>query len=65
MRMTNDKCFYFDSFGKEIINENIKHFANIYKNVIYSERCIQDIQSVKCGGFCRAFINNIDCIKND
>ena len=64
MKMTNDKCFYFDSFGKEIINENIKHFANIYENVIYSKRCIQDIQSVKCGEFCIAFVNNVDSIKN-
>ena len=23
MRMTNNECFYFDSFGVEIINENI------------------------------------------
>ena len=42
MKMTNDKCFYFDSFGVEIINENIKKFAKIYKNVIYSARCIQN-----------------------
>ena len=24
MRMTNNECFYFDSYGLEIINENIK-----------------------------------------
>jgi len=67
MRMTRDKCFYFDSFGLEIINENIKNFAKIYKKVIYSTRCIQNIESVKCGEFCIAFINNVhslDTYKN-
>ena len=64
MRMTKDNCFYFDSFGLEIINENIKNFAKIYKKVIYSERCIQTIQSEKCGEFCVAFVNNIDCVES-
>ena len=64
MRMTKDKCFYFDSFGMEIINENIKNFAKIYKKVIYSERCIQNIQSEKCGEFCVAFINNVNCVES-
>ena len=64
MKMTNDKCFYFDSFGVEIINENIKKFAKIYKNVIYSARCIQNIESEKCGEFCVAFINNVNCVES-
>ena len=63
MRMTNDKCFYFDSFGVEIINENIKNFTKIYKKVIYSERCIQNIKSEKCGEFCVAFVNNVHCVE--
>jgi len=62
MRMTKDNCFYFDSFGLEIINENIKNFAKIYKKVIYSERCIQNIQSKKCGEFCVAFVNIVNCV---
>jgi len=40
MGMTNTECFYFDSFCVEIINENIKKFAKIYKKVIYSTECI-------------------------
>ena len=35
MRMTDYECFYFDSFGVEIINENIKKFSKIYKKAIY------------------------------
>ena len=64
MKMTNDKCFYLDSFGVEIINENIKKFAKIYKNVIYSARCIQNIESEKYGEFCVAFINNVNCVES-
>jgi len=64
MRMTNNECFYFDSFGVEIINENIKKFAKIYKKAIYSVRCIQNIDSEKCGEFCVAFINNVHCIES-
>ena len=60
--MTKDKCFYFDSFGLEIINENIKNFAKIYKKVIYSERCIQNIQSEQGGEFCVAFVNIVNCV---
>ena len=30
MKMTKDKCFYFDSFSLEIINENIKKIAKIF-----------------------------------
>ena len=63
MRMTEEKCFYFDSFGLEILDENIKKIARIYNNVIYSERCIQNIQSEKCGEFCVAFVNNVHCVE--
>ena len=61
--MTEEKCFYFDSFGLKILDENIKKFARIYNNVIYSERCIQNIQSEKCGEFCVAFVNNVHCVE--
>ena len=64
MRMTNNECFYFDSFGVEITNENIKKFAKIYKKVIYSTECIQDIESRKSGEFCIAFIKNVHCLES-
>ena len=34
MRMTGATCFYFDSFSIPIINDDVKCFANKYKNVI-------------------------------
>ena len=60
--MTKNKCFYFDSFGVPIINNEIKIFAKEYNEVIYSNKCVQDITSVKCGEFCIAFINNVDSV---
>ena len=62
MRMTINKCFYFDSFGVPIQDKDIKQFAKEYDEVIYSNICIQDLTSVKCGEFCIAFINNVNSI---
>ena len=64
IKMINNECFYFDSFGVGIVNENIKEFVKIYKNVIYSTRCIQNIESDKCGEFCVAFIKNVKCVES-
>ena len=49
VRMKKFICFYFDSFGVEIVDENIKQFVCRYDKVLYSNICIQDIRSVKCG----------------
>ena len=56
VKMTKNKCFYFDSFGVNIVEENIKQFVCRYDKVLYSNICIQDIRSLKCGEFCIAFI---------
>ena len=64
IKMINNECFYFDSFGVGIVNENIKEFVKIYKTVIYSTRCIQNIESDKCGEFCVAFIKNVKCVES-
>ena len=53
------RFFYFDSFGLPIINENILHYLHKYRKVMYSDNCIQDINSEKCGKFCIAFIKNV------
>ena len=47
IKMTKHSCFYFDSFGLEILDENIKKFASNYSEVIYSNHCIQDYRSEK------------------
>ena len=62
MKMTKHNCFYFDSFWLEIIEEKLKMFASDYDKVIYSNRCIQDFRSEKCGQFCIAFLNNVKTI---
>ena len=54
--------FYFDSFGVQIVDENIKQFVSTYDKVLYSNICIQDIRSEKCGEFCIAFINNVKSV---
>ena len=62
IKMTKHDCFYFDSFGLKIIEENIKKFASNYDKVIYSNRCIQDFRSEKCGQFCIAFLKNVKTV---
>ena len=54
VKMTKYNCFYFYSFGVVIVDENIKLFVSRYDKVLYSNICIQDIRSVKCGEFCLA-----------
>ena len=63
VKMTKYNCFYFDSFGVGIVDENIKQFVCRYDKVLYSNICIQDIRSAKCGEFCIAFINYVNKIR--
>ena len=42
MKRTKHNCFYFDSFGLEILDENINKFASNYYKVIYSNCFIQE-----------------------
>ena len=58
------RCFYFDSCGLPIINENILHYLHKYRKVMYSDNCIQDINSEKCGKFCIAFIKYVQSKKS-
>ena len=50
------KCFYFDSFGVPILNDDILQFLQDYYKVTYSDVCIQSVNSEKCGKFCIAFV---------
>ena len=62
--LQKERCFYFDSFGLPIMNKNILHFLQKYKKVMYSDICIQDINSVKCGKFCIGFIKYVNSKKS-
>ena len=53
------KCFYFDSFGVPILNDDILQFLQDYYKVTYSDVCIQSVNSEKCGKFCIGFINYV------
>ena len=52
-------CFYFDSFGLPIVDSVIVKYLRRYTKVTFSNTCIQDITSNKCGQFCIAFIQNV------
>merc|ERR1711954_300928 len=52
----------FLRFGLKIIEENIEKFASNYDKVIYSNPCIQDFRSEKCGHFCIAFLKNVKTV---
>ena len=42
MIITNKECFYFDSFGLPVLNQEImKWLPKKYKSLIYSNICIQ------------------------
>ena len=53
------KCFYFDSFGVPILNDDILQFLQDYYKVTYSDVCIQSVNSEKCGKFCIAFVKAV------
>ena len=58
--LEKDKCFYFDSFGLPIVEDYILKFIEQHYNVVtYSDVCIQDIKSNKCGKFCILFVQHV------
>ena len=59
--LEKNKCFYFDSFGLPIVEEYILKFLEPhYKTVTYSDVCIQDIGSHKCGEFSILFVKHVN-----
>ena len=49
-------CFYFDSFGLGILDQDIQNFIERkYKRYTYNQKCIQHFESKKCGEFCIGF----------
>ena len=53
------KCFYFDSFGVPILNDDILQFLQDYYKVTYSDVCIKSVNSEKCGRFFIAFVKTV------
>ena len=49
-------CFYFDSFGLDILDHHIQDFIERkYKRYTANQKCIQHFESKKCGEFCIGF----------
>lgn len=62
--LTKKHCFYFDSFGLPIVNQNILQYLNPYYDIVrYSDVCIQHIGSDKCGEFCIVFVTQVESKK--
>ena len=62
--MCENKCFYFDSFGVESIDEEILKFVQFkYKELFINIKVVQDVSSSNCGKFCIAFIKNVNSEK--
>lgn len=62
--LTPKKCFYFDSFGVGILENNINKFIERkYKTYIHSIKEIQAIESEKCGEFCMGFVLQVKNVK--
>ena len=55
-----DECLYFDPFGVSIVeNEIYDYIKSRYKSSSYSNTCIQDMKSKKCGAFCVSYILSV------
>ena len=59
--LTEKKCYYFDSFGWPIMEENIlRYLESHYEKINYSETSVQDITSTYCGAYCVCFLLSVN-----
>ena len=59
-----ENCFYFDSFGIEIVDGQVLEFIKkCYKQYTFNSVCIQHYKSKKCGEFCIAFLKLVNSKK--
>ena len=65
LRLLKTYCLYFDSFGVEIVDQEILSFIKRkYQKYTFNNKCIQYYSSENCGKFCIAFIKMVKN-KND
>ena len=64
--MNKNECFYFDSFGIKIIDEEVLQFLSKqkHKSYTFNAQCIQHFMSTKCGQFCIKFLRNVNSKKD-
>ena len=55
-------CFYFDSYGLQVINMEIINFLTSlkYKSVYYSSKPVQHINSNMCGYYVASFLHSLN-----
>ena len=61
--VNNKTVTYFDSFGVELIPNEIKKFMN-NKIIIANIKRVKNYDSIMCGYFCVGFINNMSMGKS-
>ena len=60
LRLQKACCFYFDSFGVDIVDKEIMSFIKRkYQKYTFNNKCIQNYDSENCGKFCIAFIKMV------
>ena len=60
LRLQKTCCFYFDSFGVDIVDKEIMSFIKRkYQKYTFNNKCIQNYDSENCGKFCIAFIKMV------
>ena len=60
LRLQKAFCFYFDSFGVDIVDREILSFIKRkYQKYTFNNKCIQYYDSENCGEFCIAFIKMV------
>ena len=60
LRLQKAFCFYFDSFGVDIVDREILSFIKRkYQKYTFNDKCIQNYDSENCGKFCIAFIKMV------
>ena len=60
LRLQKTCCFYFDSFGVDIVDKEIMSFIKRkYQKYTFNNQCIQNYDSENCGKFCIAFIKMV------
>ena len=58
--LTKNECLYFDSFGLPILEKSLLiYLRSHYTSAIYSNICIQEYKSDRCGLFCIGFVQSV------
>ena len=58
--LTKNECLYFDSFGLPILEESLLlYLRRHYISAVFSNTCIREYKSDRCGLFCIGFVQSV------